>query len=80
MTRFAGEMGNILEQVTIPAIPLVGEIKRKMLERGAFASMMTGSGPTVFGLFDSLPNAKNACQAFSDELKGSRCILTGFIR
>lgn len=78
--RFADEMGNILERVTMPALPVIGQIKEKMLEKGAFGSMMTGSGPTVFGLFDSLEKARNACTYFSEELTAGRCILTDFIR
>lgn len=42
---------NDLEKVTIKEFPIVGEIKDEMLKLGALASMMTGSGPTVFGIF-----------------------------
>ena len=47
-------MGNVLETVTIPAYPVINEIKRTMMDNGAIGSMMSGSGPTVFGIFDSL--------------------------
>lgn len=43
-------MGNVLEDVTIPAYPVLQQIKNTMLQAGAAASMMSGSGPTVFGL------------------------------
>ena len=46
-------MGNVLESVTIDRNPVVGTIKDMMSEGGAIASLMSGSGPTVFGLFDS---------------------------
>lgn len=46
-------MGNVLETVTIPAYPVINEIKRTMMDNGAIGSMMSGSGPTVFGIFDS---------------------------
>lgn len=42
---------NDLESVTIKAHPQVGDIKRWLLSNGAVAALMTGSGPTVFGIF-----------------------------
>ena len=43
-------MGNVLETVTIPANPQIASIKAAMLSAGAYYSMMSGSGPTVFAL------------------------------
>lgn len=57
---------NDLEEVTIPAFPVIGEIKNKMLELGASGAMMSGSGPTVFGLFSDKDKAEKAQQALSD--------------
>lgn len=54
------DMGNVLQDVTIPSYPIIGEIKAKMMEYGAVGSMMSGSGPTVFGLFESVGAAKKA--------------------
>lgn len=45
------KLENVLETVTIPSYPVIQEIKDKMLELGAANAMMSGSGPTVFGLF-----------------------------
>ena len=56
-------MGNILETVTIPNYPIIAEIKKNMLENGATGAMMSGSGPTVFGLFDDAEKAKQAYKA-----------------
>lgn len=53
-------MGNVLEQVMIPKYPVIGEIKKTMLEAGALGAMMSGSGPTVFGIFDSRSTARKA--------------------
>ncbi len=47
----AARMGNVLETVTVPEHPEIGEIRKLMLESGALNAMMSGSGPTVFGLF-----------------------------
>ncbi len=56
-------MGNILETVTIPNYPIIDEIKKNMIENGATGAMMSGSGPTVFGLFDDADKAKQAYKA-----------------
>ncbi|MBQ8639135.1 MAG: 4-(cytidine 5'-diphospho)-2-C-methyl-D-erythritol kinase [Lachnospiraceae bacterium] len=53
-------MGNVLERVSIPAYPIIGEIKEKMMEYGAMVSLMSGSGPTVFGLFETQEGAMAA--------------------
>ena len=56
----AEKMGNVLETVTIPAYPVIEEIKDCMKNCGAVNAMMSGSGPTVFGLFDDREKAKQA--------------------
>lgn len=56
---------NILETVTIQKAPIITEIKEKMLELGADGSLMSGSGPTVFGLFSNKETCKNAASWFS---------------
>ena len=61
-------MGNVLETVTVPAYPVIDQLKQFMLEHGAIGAMMSGSGPTVFGLYTDLTAAK---QTFY-ELKKSR--------
>lgn len=48
----ASHMGNILEGVTVEKYPVIDQIKREMMEHGAVVSMMSGSGPTVFGFFE----------------------------
>ena len=58
--KMAELMGNVLETVTIPAFPVIQEIKDTMLHYGAVNAMMSGSGPTVFGLFDDRAKAKAA--------------------
>lgn len=44
---------NDLERVTIPAHPEIAAIKDTLMEAGASGSLMSGSGPTVFGIFES---------------------------
>ena len=54
-------LGNVLEMVTIPEHPEIGEIKKMMLENGAQGALMSGSGPTVFGIFKDRDAADAAC-------------------
>ena len=56
----AAKMGNVLEQVTVPEYPVIAAIKERMMELGAVGAMMSGSGPTVFGIFTSPKAAQDA--------------------
>lgn len=47
----ARNMVNVLETVTIPMHPVISEIKQDMISSGAIGALMSGSGPTVFGIF-----------------------------
>lgn len=60
LQTLADSICNVLEEVTIPDYPIVQEIKDMMIKDGALNAMMTGSGPTVFGLFDSKDKAIEA--------------------
>ena len=60
-------LSNDLESVTIPAFPVIAEIKDKMLQMGALGAMMSGSGPTVFGLFKDKTTAETACDSISKD-------------
>ena len=72
-------MGNVLETVTIPAYPVINEIKRTMMDNGAIGSMMSGSGPTVFGIFDSSVAAKQAMKAVrAAKLAKQICLTTPY--
>ena len=63
--RMAELMGNVLETVTIPAYPVVAEIKDQMMRAGAVNAMMSGSGPSVFGLFDDETKARRSYDELS---------------
>lgn len=56
----AAAMANVLETVTIPMVPEIEDIKKKLVEYNAAVSLMSGSGPTVFGLFRDKDKAKGA--------------------
>ncbi|MCR5737390.1 MAG: 4-(cytidine 5'-diphospho)-2-C-methyl-D-erythritol kinase [Eubacterium sp.] len=70
---------NVMEDVTIPEYPVIEEIKQQLLSDGALGAIMSGSGPTVFALFDCAEKAKKAF----DNLRGSELVeqlyLTGFV-
>ncbi len=58
--QIASHLGNVLETVTIREQPVIQKIKDKVMEYGAIGSLMSGSGPTVFGLFADPNAAENA--------------------
>lgn len=62
LMQVAKSMGNVLERVTIEDYPIIQEIKDAMREAGALNAMMSGSGPTVFGIFEDKMKAKQAEQ------------------
>ena len=72
----AAHMGNVLETVTIPNYPVIDEIKKHMLSNGAVGAMMSGSGPTVFGLFDDEDTAKKAYKAMRSSHLARQVYLT----
>lgn len=81
LREIASHMGNILETVTIPAHPVIREIKEKMLDMGAVGALMSGSGPTVFGLFMSPSKAEAAYEEMrygSGSEMAKQVYLTGF--
>lgn len=73
----ADAMGNVLEDVTIPMHPVIEEIKNEMKAAGALNAMMSGSGPTVFGLFESRIDAKNAQRRIRDKALAKQVYVTG---
>lgn len=53
-------MCNVLESVTVKNYPIIDTIKKAMISKGAIGSLMSGSGPTVFGFFENYDKALNA--------------------
>ncbi len=70
----AENMINVLETVTAGRHPVIADIKAEMIKLGAMGSLMSGSGPTVFGIFGSRPDALRALRSM--EHKGYQGILT----
>ena len=64
LTGMTSRMGNSLEQVTASHFPEIITMKEKMMELGAMNAIMSGSGSTVFGVFDQKDPAVEAASVF----------------
>ena len=64
LKKLCDNLGNVLEDVTVKLHPCIADIKSKMLEAGADGALMSGSGPSVFGLFSDEAKAKGAYDLF----------------
>ena len=58
---------NVFEGAVLPECPKATAIKAELLTLGAKAAMMSGSGPSVFGIFDTLAKAENAASILSQK-------------
>lgn len=76
LREVARSMENVLETVTLPEYPVVAKIRDRMLEAGALNAMMSGSGPTVFGLFDNMLTARRAYDRLRDDSPAKLTYLT----
>ena len=70
------KLANVLESVTVPMVPEIEDIKKRLVGLGAYFSMMSGSGPTVFGLFRQQDTAEKAFAALKTEFKEMTVIST----
>ena len=71
-------MENVLETVTVSAYPVIQTIKDRMKELGAINSLMSGSGPTVFGIFVEKDMARRAYDKLEEEQVAKQIFLTEF--
>jgi len=74
LKALAGLLGNVLERVTVSLYPEIKGIKKALLSAGAFGSLMSGSGPTVFGLCPGPGEAREVASRIS--LPGCQIIAT----
>lgn len=72
----AALLSNVLETVTIKEYPVIEKIKDLMKEQGALNALMSGSGPTVFGLFDQEKAAQEAYQRLKEAGLAKQVFLT----
>lgn len=66
---------NVLETVTLPEYPELARIKELLLESGATGSLMSGSGPTVFGIFPSRTAASKAADMLRNTPETAACTI-----
>ena len=69
-------MSNVLEEVTGRKYPVIAQIERIMEEQGALRAIMSGSGPTVFGIFDDHAKAEECRRRLRAEKPAARTFLT----
>ncbi|MBR6697113.1 MAG: 4-(cytidine 5'-diphospho)-2-C-methyl-D-erythritol kinase [Lachnospiraceae bacterium] len=70
------KMGNVLEDVTINEYKEIEHIKKRMISLGAINAMMSGSGPTVFGIFPDFKVAGKAYNKLCEEKIAKNVYLT----
>ncbi len=78
LSGIANRLENVLETVTVELHPVIEEIKTFMKEHGAVNALMSGSGPTVFGIFDKEETAKEAAEALKKTKKATQIQVTEF--
>lgn len=73
-------MGNVLETVTCRSYPVIERMKDILKENGADNALMSGSGPTVFGVFSDREKAEQARRAMEESGLARQLFLTGFVK
>lgn len=77
LEELAKHMGNVLQYVTYKRYPVVLEMIEKMEELGALKAMMSGSGPTVFGLFKTKGQMRKAYEGLKKHAEIEDLFLCG---
>lgn len=78
LKKMASLIYNVMEDVTVGEYPIISEIKQVMLDNGALNSIMSGSGPTVFGLFDDKEKAQQCIKTLEEKGLTQQLYLTKF--
>ncbi len=73
-----GRLGNVLETVTVKAHPVIEQIKELLRKQGAENALMSGSGPTVFGIFKEKETAARAAEAVERGRLAKQIFVTTF--
>ncbi len=73
-------LGNVLENVTVKKYPVIQKIKSCMLKNGAEGSLMSGSGPTVFGIFKEKDTAQKALEVLGKKQLAKQLFVTRFCK
>lgn len=78
LEALCGKMENVLESVTGKEYPVIGKIEEIMEESGALRAIMSGSGPTVFGIFQEKEKAEKAMGVIREQFLAKEVFLTDF--
>jgi len=70
-------LSNDLESVTFGKYPFLRSIKNSLIELGALGALMSGSGPSIFGIFDSEKKAQEAGRRLASETRGDVFVVRG---
>lgn len=78
LSGITARMENVLETVTIAQYPVIAQMKEFLKEQGALNALMSGSGPTVFGVFEKEETARAAYEAMRQRKFTEQVYLTAF--
>lgn len=82
LPRMAALCSNVLEEVTAPEYPVIGQLEHFLTERGALCARMTGSGPTVFAIYENQESRDAGLSDLrcDDRFKGFESFAAGFVQ
>lgn len=63
LTGICDRLENVLETVTIKEYPIIEKVKKHLMDQGAKGALMSGSGPTIFAVFEDKKTADNAMES-----------------
>lgn len=78
LNGITGRLGNVLETVTVKAHPVIEQIKELLRRQGAENALMSGSGPTVFGIFKEKETAARAAEVVERGQLAKQIFVTTF--
>lgn len=79
LTGITKRMGNVLETVTARQHPIIHKLKKQLIDLGAENALMSGSGPTVFGIYTDPLKANQAFHHLQQKVKLKAIFLTTFV-
>lgn len=79
LSGITDRLGNVLETVTVKEFPVIETIKEEMKKAGAENALMSGSGPTVFGIYTAKEKAEKAAEQIRQQMLAKEVFVTGFI-
>lgn len=72
-------MDNVLENVTEKKYEIITQIKKVMIKHGAMKALMSGSGPTVFGIFETMVQAADAYDSLKERGMAREIYISKFV-